>query len=200
MPPRVPVRRRALTAMAATLTIPVFDTARLTLREPRMSDVDAFAAFLHSDRARFVGGPGRTFFDSARAFGHLAGVWLLRGYGPHVWCLHDGTPIGHGGPWYPRVWPEPEFGWCLWDGAHEGQGYATEAMTTLRDWAFTALGLPTAVAYIDPGNDASCRVAERLGGVLDPTAPAPDSDPTIIYRFLPSPQRGEGAGVRGLPA
>ena len=166
-----------------TLQIPTLTTARLVLREPRMTDVDAFAAFLHSDRARFVGGPGRSYADSARAFGHMAGLWLLRGYGPHVWCLPDGTPIGHGGPWYPKIWPEPEFGWCLWDGNHEGQGYVTEAMTALRDWAFADLGLTTAVAYIDPDNHASQRVAERMGGRIDPDATPPDPDPIVIYRF-----------------
>lgn len=167
-----------------TLTIPVFETARLVLREPRMSDLGAFTAFLQSDRARFVGGgPHRTEFDSARSFGHIAGGWVLRGYGPHVFCLSDGTSIGHGGPWFPAHWPEPEFGWCLWSDEHEGQGYVTEAMRTLLDWAFTGLGLPTAVSYIDPGNDASAHVARALGGALDPKATPPDTDPVLIYRY-----------------
>jgi len=164
--------------------IPVFHTARLTLREPRMEDVPAFAAFLHSDRARFVGGPGRTLFDSARAFGHMAGMWVLRGYGPHVICLKDGTAVGHGGPWFPHVWPEPELGWCLWDGAHEGKGYVTEAMAALRDWAVRDLKVASLVSYIDPGNHASRRVAERLGAVIDPGAALPDSGhDAVVYRY-----------------
>jgi RimJ/RimL family protein N-acetyltransferase len=179
--------------MTVTLTIPTFETERLILREPRMTDVDAFADFLNSDRARFVGGPGRTYFDSARAFGHMSGMWVLRGYGPHVFCLRDGTPIGHGGPWYPKVWPEPEFGWCLWSGDHEGKGYVTEAMTVLRDWAFADLGLTTVVAYMDTENYASHRVAQRLGGYHDLDAVPPDPDPIVIYRFnAPGAVAGQG--------
>ena len=43
--------------------------------------------------------------------------------------------INHG----PRF-PEKELGWLLHEG-YEGQGYATEAARTLRDWAARALGL-----------------------------------------------------------
>ena len=172
--------------MSAGLTIPVFKTARLTLREPRMTDLPAFTAFIRSERARFVGGGAhRTAYDCGRSFAHLAGLWLLRGYGPHVFCLRDGTPVGHGGPWFPAHWPEPEFGWCLWSGEHERKGYVTEAMRRLIPWAFSALGLATAVAYIDPGNAASARVARALGGVEDPGATPPDDDPVVIFRFRP---------------
>lgn len=172
--------------MTLSLTIPVFETPRLTLREPRMTDVAAFTAFIKSDRAVFVGGgPHRTDFDCARSFGHLAGGWVLRGYGPFVFCLPDGTPIGHGGPWFPAHWPEPEFGWCLWSADYEGQGYVTEALRRLIDWTFNDVGLPTAVAYIDPGNAASIRVAEALGGVEDAGATPPDDDPIRIFRFMP---------------
>jgi RimJ/RimL family protein N-acetyltransferase len=166
--------------------IPTFQTDRLTLREPRVSDAPAFTAFLQSPRAVHVGGGAhRTVADCGRALGHLAGMWVLRGWGPHVICLQDGTPIGHGGPRFPVVWPEPEIGWCLWDVRHEGQGYVTEAMTRLLDWSFSDLGLPTLVSYIDPANAASIRVAERLGAVRDPAATPPDNDPVVIFRHAP---------------
>jgi RimJ/RimL family protein N-acetyltransferase len=165
------------------LSIPVLRTERLVLRAPQMSDLPAFTAFLQSDRAVFVGGGAhRTAFDCARSFGHLAGGWVLRGFGPHVWCLADGTPIGHGGPWFPALWPEPELGWCLWDAAHEGQGFATEAMQALLPWAMSLPGLASPVSYIDPGNAASIRLAERLGARLDPGATPPDDDPVLIFR------------------
>jgi RimJ/RimL family protein N-acetyltransferase len=113
----------------------------------------------------------------------MAGQWVLRGYGPLVFTLRDGTPIGSGGPWFPRTWPEPEFGWTLWSGEHEGHGYVTEAMTSLRDWTFAHTELKTLVSYIDPDNHASQRVAQRLGGRHDPDAVAPDDDPIVIYRY-----------------
>lgn len=165
-----------------TFTLPQLDTDRLILRSPQIADSDAFAAFLASDRSKYVGGPGNDFFNSCRAWGHAAASWIFRGYGPFTLCLHDGTPIGHAGPWFPRPWPEPEFGWCLWDEQYQGQGLMTEAMIAIRDWTFDATDLNSLVSYIDPDNAASIAVADRIGAVLDPNATAPDDDPVVIYR------------------
>jgi RimJ/RimL family protein N-acetyltransferase len=44
-----------------------------------------------------------------------------------------------------------------------GLGYATEAASAVRDYAFTKLKLPRLVALIEPGNTRSVRVAEKLG-------------------------------------
>lgn len=175
-----------------TVTVPVLHSERLVIRPPRAEDLSAFAGFFGSERSRFVGGPNRPFEDAARSFGHAAGLWLLRGYGLMIWCDREsGKPIGHGGPWFPMAWPEPEFGWSLWDGAHEGKGYAREAMEVLIPWAWEHLGLETALAYVDTGNTASRRLAERLGGVPDPEAEPPigdDGEDLVIYRFHPTRQ------------
>jgi len=172
--------------MTDLVQIPAFDTPRLTLRAPRMADVDAFAAFMASDRARYVSRPGISLRDSGRAFGHMAGLWVLRGYGPHVWCLKDGTPIGHGGAWFGHDFIEPELGWGLWSADYERQGYAFEAMQALRDWAIGGLRLDRLVAYVDPANTASVRLAIRLGGRHDPTARTPDDAPLAVFRFVPA--------------
>jgi RimJ/RimL family protein N-acetyltransferase len=150
-----------------------------------MDDGDRFAAFVDTPRSRFIGGP-LDYRTATRAFGHMVGLWVLRGFSSHVWTLKDGTVIGHGGPWYPATWPEPEFGWILYDGAHEGKGYVTEAMTRLRDWAWTSLGFKTCIAFIDPDNHASAAVARRLGGKLDASATNPfDDEPIDVWRFFP---------------
>ncbi len=44
-----------------------------------------------------------------------------------------------------------------------GKGYATEAASVLRDYAFGQLGLLRLIALIDPENGASARVAEKVG-------------------------------------
>lgn len=44
-----------------------------------------------------------------------------------------------------------------------GQGYATEAVAALLDLAFSGLGLHRVVARLDARNEASARLAERLG-------------------------------------
>jgi len=167
-----------------SVTIPTLQTERLTLRAPEMADGDIFAAFLKTDRSRYVGGPGDDYRTSTRAFGHMVGLWVMRGYSSLVWTLKDGTVIGHGGPWYPATWPEPEFGWVLYNEAYEGKGYATEAMTALRDWTWKHVGLKTCVAYIEPENTASAALAKSLGGKLDPSATHPFEGETVdIWRL-----------------
>lgn len=167
------------------MTFPTLTTERLTLRVPAADDFHAFSAFAKSDRARFIGGTAMMDEKAiGRAFGHVAGLWLLRGYSAFTICLTDGTPLGFVGPWYPLTWPEPEFGWSLWDSAHEGKGYVTEAMQALLPWTWDTLGLQTCVAYIHRDNAASIAVAKRLGGTVDAHAPTPPGgDDDVVYRF-----------------
>jgi len=57
---------------------------------------------------------------------------------------------------------EYELGWWF-DPAVWRRGYATEAAAAIRDEALNNLGAPSVVARIQPGNDASIRVAEAIG-------------------------------------
>ena len=74
-------------------------------------------------------------------------------------------PIGYCGlSYFPDVngQPELEIGYRLalpyWK-----YGYATEAASAVRDYAFNTLGLTRIISLIDPHNVASIRVAEKLG-------------------------------------
>lgn len=154
--------------MTLTVEIPTLETGRLCLRAPRMDDMAAFAAFMGSGRARFVGGPVTERTALARAFGHVAGLWVLRGYGCFVAeARATGRAVGLFGLWYPQPWPEPEFSWAVWDPDAEGRGFATEAMRALIPWSFRRAGIDTAISVVDADNAASRRVAERLGARLN---------------------------------
>ena len=43
------------------------------------------------------------------------------------------------------------------------QGFATEAATAVRDYAFSVLSLPSLISLIRVGNEASKRVSEKIG-------------------------------------
>jgi RimJ/RimL family protein N-acetyltransferase len=171
---------------------PVLTTARLTLRAPCAADWPAFRDFILSDRARFVRAPEMDVAKAWRGFGHIVGMWVLRGFGMFV--FHEtgqDRPLGAAGPWHPVDWPEREIGWSAWDPAAEGRGLAGDAAAAVRDHAFGALGWETAVSYIDPANARSIRLAERLGAVRDPGAAHPfGADPMLVYRH---PHPGDGA-------
>lgn len=47
------------------------------------------------------------------------------------------------------------------------QGYATEAAAAVRDFAFQELGIPHLISLIRVGNEASRRVAEKIGMDLE---------------------------------
>jgi len=57
---------------------------------------------------------------------------------------------------------EAELGW-VFDPAHHGQGFATEALTALLRICFEDLGLRRVVAMCFAANEPSWRVMERLG-------------------------------------
>jgi len=156
-----------MTAPRITLAgIPELRTARLVLRGPEARDYELFAAYATSDRSRFTGGP-MTRELAWRAFCHITGHWVNRGYGPFVVALPEaggtGRGIGSVGPFYPEGWQEPEIAWTMWDGAAEGQGYAQEAALAARGFAYGTLGWTTAISMIDPANTRSRALALRLG-------------------------------------
>ena len=171
---------------------PVLETVRLNLRAPRGSDYPVWEAFAMSDRAKYIGGP-YTARTSWRAFGHAIGHWAMHGFGSFVFTeKSDPTPLGMVGPWFPKGWPEKELGWTVWHDHVEGTGYAFEAASCARDFAFDELGWETAVSYIDAPNKRSIALAERLGAASDPNAKLPDVEvegdhDILVYRH-PKPE------------
>ncbi|MEM9343255.1 MAG: GNAT family N-acetyltransferase [Pseudomonadota bacterium] len=154
---------------------PVIQTARLTLRAPRIDDYPVWEAFYASDRARFIGGPG-TPRDAWRAYGHIVGMWALCGCGSFVIADASDAPRGMAGPWVPPYYREKEIGWTIWSDDAEGRGIAFEAATAARRFAYAELGWTTAVSYIDDGNDRSVALADRLGARRDDSAWTPKDD------------------------
>lgn len=165
---------------------PRLTTQRLILRPMTMDDWPDYAALWATDRAKYMGGPA-TEKDAWAYFINDAGQWALFGHGALM--MEDATSgqclgqvaINHG-PWFP----EKELGWMLYPSA-EGHGYAYEAASALRDWAFGTLGLDTLVSYIDPDNARSIVLAEKLGAERDGSAPRQDPD-DLVYRH-PRPRR-----------
>ncbi|MEM9477707.1 MAG: GNAT family N-acetyltransferase [Pseudomonadota bacterium] len=157
-------------------------TDRLILRQPETRDLAAYTAYCASDRSRFVRGP----FSEAEAFDTFAAIighWTLRGFGRYV-MEREGRAIGHVGPLALPAAEAPEFTWTLWDGAAEGQGFATEGALAVKAHLLGDLGWPQMMIRIQPDNTASCRIAERIGAVLT-GAPAPAWYPgALTYQLM----------------
>lgn len=166
---------------------PVLETDRLILRAPGPQDWPAFRAMMASDRACFIRSDTMDDPLAWRAFGHVIGHWVLRGWGSFVFTPRgDDTALGMAGPWFPAGWPEPEIAWALWTQEAEGKGLAFEAAQTARGYAYDILQWNTAVSYVAPGNTRSIALAERLGATRDDTAAHPGDAPCHVYRH-PAP-------------
>ena len=168
--------------------IPVLATERLTLRGPQVRDFEPVAAFLGSDRARYVGGK-RSRRDAWRTFAALVGHWELRGYG--MWSVEEtatGAYVGMVGLYDPEGWIAPEIGWWIVTPEQEGKGFAFEAARAARRYAYQIAGWREVFSVIAPDNRRSIRLAERLGATLDREVGADDAaGPALVYRH-PAPE------------
>ena len=144
-----------------------FETPRLHVRAFRPSDLDEFVAYrAHPEVERYQSWSSYTVEDGRALIASMQG-------------LRPGTP----GQWYqfaveerssatlvgdlafkvnesePR---EAEVGFSL-SPAHQGQGYATEALRALLGHAFGTLGLHRVIAVTDALNVPAAALLERVG-------------------------------------
>lgn len=142
------------------------ETTRLYLREMRQSDVDDLMGIFGDPRvmASFNSPP----FSQAQMES-----WLKRnlehqdrnGYGLFSVILKESDRlIGNCGLENMEIGGElvAELGYDF-RSDHWNQGYATEAASAVRDFAFNVLSLPCLISLIRVGNEASRRVSEKIG-------------------------------------
>ena len=165
---------------------PILKTERLTLRGHVLDDFEPYAAAFETDHLRYMGAPMSR--DRAWAsFCRDIAQWELLGHG--AWAVEvtvTGEFVGQVGLNGHPYFPENELGWLVLPGS-TGKGFAQEAASAARDWAFRTLGLATLVSYVHRENAPSIALAERLGAVRDDTADCPYDD-HLVYRH---PKPGE---------
>ena len=148
---------------------PSLYTDRLHLRGHRREDqADHIAMWADPRVNRFIGGTARPAELSWGKYLSSAGLWPVMGYGYWVFAdRHSNRLIGMGGlAYFSREMPEledyPEAGWAF-DADHWGAGYATEAMKAVLAWSDEHLDAGEVRCIIDLANEASHRVAAKLG-------------------------------------
>jgi RimJ/RimL family protein N-acetyltransferase len=141
------------------------------LRDFELRDLDYFLTFFgDAEASQHVGGPsGRE--DTWRRMLAGAGLWSLTGIGMWAVAEKDGGPaIGHVGFFdflrgcEPPIEGEAEMGWILAPQAH-GKGYALEACEAILAWFDDHFEAQRIWALISPGNEASMKLAIKLGFV-----------------------------------
>ena len=165
------------------MTVPTLHTERLTLRAPRLADIDHWAAFFATPRSAHERGPlARP--DAWRVWAADVALWLVKGYGPFgVDDRATGAYLGEVGIYHGEDYPEPELGWFVLPEA-EGKGYAAEAARAVMVWARQTFGWDRLVNYIDPANERSIALGLRIGGTIDPALPGVDPGDVVIRHDL----------------
>jgi RimJ/RimL family protein N-acetyltransferase len=163
-------------------TPPTLTTERLTIRPFALRDFDAYAAMLADPLVtRYLGAGGTLGREEAwRHLAMLIGHWELRGFG--VWAVvpkDRDEMVGRVGFFQPEGWPGFEIGWTFARHAW-GRGYATECARAALAYAFGALGRAKVISVIHPANEASIRVARKIGEAFEREATV-NGQPRFIY-------------------
>jgi RimJ/RimL family protein N-acetyltransferase len=141
-------------------SIAVLETKRLTLRAPRLEDAKT-VAMLANDR-RIAENTARIPhpYKMSDAEGFVAGANKAGGEAVFLITLRDETVIGACGVVLQEETPELGYwlGLEFW-----GQGYATEALHAVIDYAFADLAHEALQAGARVTNPASRRVLEKCG-------------------------------------
>jgi ribosomal-protein-alanine N-acetyltransferase len=146
----------------------LLETERLVLSGWRLDQVDDLVR-LHGTHnvARYLtlSGEPWTFDQARKAVEHWIDLFSTRRLGKlRLTRKADGRFIGRAGyGLYPPT-GEPELGFALFE-EHQGQGYATEAATALRDWIFRETDVPRFLGFADTRNAASLAVLRKIGMV-----------------------------------
>jgi ribosomal-protein-alanine N-acetyltransferase len=146
--------------------VPLLETARLELR--RLAEDDAaFVLVLLNEPSfiRNIGDRGVRTLDDARAYiadGPVAS-YARHGFGLYLVELKaPRTPIGICGILKRDALPEPDIGFAFIP-AYWSQGYGLESASAVRDYARETVGLSRLLAIVNPANDSSIRLLEKLG-------------------------------------
>jgi ribosomal-protein-alanine N-acetyltransferase len=157
--------------------VTVLETDRLVLRPPVPEDAEALAPMYADPEVMRYLGNGRTLTraQTERSVQRMIDGWEADGFGLFTTVRkEDETIIGRVGLilWNPETWEptrassegpkELEVGYTI-GRSFWGRGYATEAAAASRDFALERLGARRLIALIIHGNDASERVALKLG-------------------------------------
>jgi [ribosomal protein S5]-alanine N-acetyltransferase len=174
----------------------VIETERLLLRKPVLVDAHAALALLTDPLAmEFIGGVQQEWTADPEL---VVRRWLKRwddnDCGPFsIVRREDGQWLGRTGVlvWDARTWThttfaeagehaQPELGWALAQ-EHWGQGYATEAVLAVREWAYRERGFGSLISLIESSNLRSERLARRLGATPGETVVLFDGGPHVVW-------------------
>ncbi|NRB16561.1 MAG: GNAT family N-acetyltransferase [Rhodobacteraceae bacterium] len=171
---------------------PVLKTDRLILRPHRVEDWhDVAAMWADPEVVRHVTGTPSSAPESWGRLLRYIGHWQALGFG--YWVVEardDGRFLGEVGfadyrrDITPSLGGVPEAGWVFAQAAH-GQGFASEAVQRMHQWADQVKGWRETVCIFDPEHMVSQHVARKTGYQISGEALCM-GQPTLVMRRVSS--------------
>jgi ribosomal-protein-alanine N-acetyltransferase len=144
----------------------ILETKRLILRQFTTDDMEFILEQVNEPSwIQNIGDRGVRTLDDARAYilNGPAASYAKNGFGLWLVALKEtGESIGMCGLIKRDALEDVDIGYAFlprfW-----GKGYAVEAARAVRDYAKEVIGLRRLVAIVDPANESSIRVLEKIG-------------------------------------
>jgi len=169
------------------------ETDRLILRPPQQTDFeDIYAMWSDLAVVRHVTGVAFTREEAWARVLRSAGHWALMGFG--YWVVSEkrsGKFVGEVGFGQfkrgidPSFDEAPEIGWML-TAESQGQGYGTEAVRAVLQWADTRWPTAKIVCIISPDNAPSLALAQKCAFAQSRTATYKGKPTVVFQREAPS--------------
>jgi RimJ/RimL family protein N-acetyltransferase len=137
------------------------ESERLVLRAPRLSDADAIVRLADNRKIAEMTALIPHPYTRADAEGWIGSLAAGGDVSLVVTMKEDGALVGACGYARERK-AEPEIGYWIGE-PHWSQGFATEAVRAVIDYAFTDAGLDAVTSSCRVNNTASRRVIEKCG-------------------------------------
>jgi RimJ/RimL family protein N-acetyltransferase len=148
----------------------IIETERLNLRKLSESDAGFILELLNQPSfLSNIGDKGVRNTDDAIQYILTGPITNYERYGYGQWLVElkdSGLPIGMCGLTKKDYLPDPDIGYALLQ-KFWSRGYAVEAASAVMDYCSRVLGLRRIVAVVNPDNEASIRVLEKIGLKFD---------------------------------
>ncbi len=148
------------------IPLTIATTNRLVLRELTLENMKGlYDIYQNKDICQYIPPMDSFEEEKEKLSAYIKNIYPFYGYG--LWGIFtskDNLLIGRAGLQNRTIDGQEELELCyLIARDYQNQGYATEAGRRIIDFAIEELEAPRLVAVIAKGNDASCRVAQKLG-------------------------------------
>ena len=186
----------------ADIPAKILETKRLILRRLIMDDLESLFALYSDPQIRRYFPEGTLTYEETKE--ELE--WFLNGHPAQpqlgLWATilkETGQFIGRCGllPWTIEQRPEVEVAYLV-SKAYWGQGLGTEAAQAIVDYGFERLQLSRLICLIDPANQASVKVARKIGMILEKEGQI-GGEPTLLYSRRRQPAPGQSSPGQTYP-